>query len=59
MRPNSLHARDIASLVHRQTDFVRFDQDGALLIDRGETFGFGIPRAANRSKRWPGSGARR
>ena len=36
MRPNSLHARDIASLVHQQTDLARLEQDGALLIARSE-----------------------
>ena len=34
--PNSLHARDIASLVHQQTDLDRHGRDGAILIDRGE-----------------------
>ena len=33
---NSLHARDIASLVHQQTDLDRHGRDGAILIDRGE-----------------------
>ncbi|MDB5362959.1 MAG: aspartate aminotransferase family protein [Rhodospirillales bacterium] len=36
MRPNSLHARDIASLVHQQTDLAGLEQEGALLIERGE-----------------------
>lgn len=34
--PNSLHARDIASLVHQQTDLDHFDREGGILIDRGE-----------------------
>lgn len=33
---NSLHARDIASLVHQQTDLDRHGREGALLIDHGE-----------------------
>ncbi len=36
MHPNSLHARDIASLVHQQTDLDRHAREGAVLIDRGE-----------------------
>lgn len=36
MHPNSLHARDIASLVHQQTDLDRHSREGAVLIDRGE-----------------------
>lgn len=36
MRPNSLHARDVASLVHQQTDLDSFSRDGALIIARGE-----------------------
>jgi 4-aminobutyrate--pyruvate transaminase len=36
MRPNSLHARDIASLVHQQTDLAGLEREGALLIERGE-----------------------
>jgi 4-aminobutyrate--pyruvate transaminase len=36
MTPNSLHARDIASLVHQQTDLDRHSRDGAIIIDRGE-----------------------
>ena len=36
MQPNSLHARDIASLVHQQTDLDRHSREGAVLIDRGE-----------------------
>lgn len=36
MRPNSLHARDIASLVHQQTDLAGLEQEGVLLIERGE-----------------------
>ncbi len=36
MQPNSLHARDIASLVHQQTDLDRHAREGAILIDRGE-----------------------
>ena len=33
---NSLHARDIASLVHQQTDLDRHAREGAVMIDRGE-----------------------
>ena len=36
MHPNSLHARDVASLVHQQTDLDRHSREGAILIDRGE-----------------------
>ena len=36
MHPNSLHARDIASLVHQQTDLDQHSRDGAIIIDRGE-----------------------
>ncbi len=36
LHANSLHARDIASLVHQQTDLDRHGREGALLIDRGE-----------------------
>jgi len=36
MRPNSLHARDIASLIHQQTDLDAFGREGALIIARGE-----------------------
>ncbi len=36
MQPNSLHARDIASLVHQQTDLDRHSREGAVLMDRGE-----------------------
>ena len=34
--PNSLHARDIASLVHQQTDLHKHAAEGALLISHGE-----------------------
>ena len=36
LTPNSLHARDIASLVHQQTNLDHHARDGALLIQRGE-----------------------
>lgn len=36
MTPNSLNARDIASLIHQQTDLDRHAREGAILIDRGE-----------------------
>jgi 4-aminobutyrate--pyruvate transaminase len=36
MTANSLHARDIASLVHQQTDLHRHSNEGATLIERGE-----------------------
>ena len=36
MTANSLHARDIASLVHQQTDLHRHSNEGATLIARGE-----------------------
>ena len=36
MTPNSLHARDIASLVHQQTNLDHHARDGALIIQRGE-----------------------
>ncbi len=36
MQPNSLHARDIATLIHQQTDLDRHSREGAVLIDRGE-----------------------
>ena len=36
LHPNSLHARDIASLVHQQTDLDRHSREGAVLIARGE-----------------------
>ena len=36
LHANSLHARDIASLVHQQTDLDRHVREGAVLIDRGE-----------------------
>ncbi len=36
LHANSLHARDIASLVHQQTDLDRHAREGAVLIDRGE-----------------------
>jgi 4-aminobutyrate--pyruvate transaminase len=34
--PNSLHARDVASLVHQRTDLDRHAREGAVLIERGE-----------------------
>jgi 4-aminobutyrate--pyruvate transaminase len=36
MRPNSLHAADIAHMVHQQTDLDAHGRDGAVLIARGE-----------------------
>jgi 4-aminobutyrate---pyruvate transaminase len=36
MTANSLYARDIASLVHQQTDLHRHRTEGAVMIDRGE-----------------------
>ena len=36
MTPNSLHARDIASLVHQQTNLDHHARDGAVIIQRGE-----------------------
>ncbi len=36
MTPNSLHARDIASLVHQQTNLDHHARDGAVIIERGE-----------------------
>jgi 4-aminobutyrate--pyruvate transaminase len=36
MRPNSLHAADIAHMVHQQTDLDAHQRDGAVIIDRGE-----------------------
>ena len=36
MTANSLHARDVASLVHQQTDLDRHAREGAVLIERGE-----------------------
>ena len=36
MTPNSLHARDIASLVHQQTNLDHHARDGGILIQRGE-----------------------
>ncbi len=36
MTPNSLHARDIASLVHQQTDLDQHAREGAVIITRGE-----------------------
>jgi len=36
MTPNSLHARDIASLVHQQTNLDQHARDGAVIIERGE-----------------------
>ncbi|TDH59020.1 aminotransferase class III-fold pyridoxal phosphate-dependent enzyme [Dankookia rubra] len=36
MRPNSLHAADLAHMVHQQTDLGAHAADGAVLIARGE-----------------------
>lgn len=36
MTPNSLHARDIASLIHQQTNLDHHARDGAVIITRGE-----------------------
>jgi len=36
LTPNSLQARDIAALVHQQTDLHRHRNEGAIIIDRGE-----------------------
>ena len=36
MQPNSIHARDIAVLVHQQTDLNRHALEGAVIIERGE-----------------------
>ena len=36
MTPNSLHARDIACLVHQQTNLDQHARDGAVIITRGE-----------------------
>ncbi|MFC7473387.1 aminotransferase [Dankookia sp. GCM10030260] len=36
MRPNSLHAADLAHMVHQQTDLGAHANDGAVLIARGE-----------------------
>jgi 4-aminobutyrate--pyruvate transaminase len=36
LRPNSLHAADIAHFVHQQTDLDAHQRDGAVLIARGE-----------------------
>ncbi len=36
LAPNSLHARDIASLVHYQTNLDHHAKEGSLLIQRGE-----------------------
>ena len=36
MTPNSLHARDIASLVHQQTNLDQHARDGGMIITRGE-----------------------
>jgi 4-aminobutyrate--pyruvate transaminase len=36
MTPNSLHARDIASLIHQQTDLDRHSREGGVMIARGE-----------------------
>src|SRR3712207_3049569 len=35
MRPNSLHAADLAHLVHQQTDLGAHEAEGAILIARG------------------------
>ena len=34
--PNSIEARDVASLVHMQTNLRRHQQEGPLVIARGE-----------------------
>ncbi|NOG72364.1 aminotransferase [Roseicella sp. DB1501] len=36
MRPNSLHAADLAHMVHQQTDLDAHGREGAVLITRGE-----------------------
>ncbi len=36
IKPNSLHARDIASLVHQQTDLDHHSREGGVMIARGE-----------------------
>ena len=36
MIPNSLHARDIASLVHQQSDLDAFNREGGMIVARGE-----------------------
>ena len=36
MFPNSLHARDIASLLHQQSDLDSFNRDGGMIVARGE-----------------------
>ena len=36
MTSSSLHARDIVSLVHQQTNLDQHARDGALVITRGE-----------------------
>ncbi|MCB4822250.1 aminotransferase [Roseicella aerolata] len=36
MRPNSLHAADLAHMVHQQTDLDAHGREGAVLIARGE-----------------------
>ncbi|MFQ3622019.1 MAG: aminotransferase [Acetobacteraceae bacterium] len=36
MIPNSLHARDIASLVHQQSDLDAFAREGGMIVARGE-----------------------
>ena len=36
MRPNSLHAADLAHMIHQQTDLGAHAADGAVLIARGE-----------------------
>ncbi|WP_043361953.1 aminotransferase [Belnapia sp. F-4-1] len=36
MRPNSLHAADLAHLVHQQTDLGAHEAEGAILIARGD-----------------------
>ena len=36
MRPNSLHAADLAHMVHQQTDLGAHGEDGAVLIKRGD-----------------------
>ena len=58
--PNSLAARDIASLVHMQTNLRRHQQEGPLVVARGEGCA-GVRRWRSRliSNRWRGCGAPR
>ena len=36
MIPNSLHARDIASLLHQQSDLESFNREGGMIVARGD-----------------------